>query len=62
MADQFSRLGALAPGERPGQDIEMGDRVSGRPQPSSPRSPYPGVDFTPVIGDDLSDVDLGMSP
>lgn len=62
LADRFSWFGALAHRERPEQDIEMGDHVSGRAQPSNARDPYPGVDFTPVIGDDSSDINLGKGP
>lgn len=59
MTDRFSWFGARADREQPGQDIEMGDHVSREAQPSNPRRPYPRIDFTPVIGDDSSDIDLG---
>lgn len=62
MADRFSWFGALAHRERVEQDIEMGDHVSGGAQPSNPRGHYPGVKFTPVIGDDSSDINLGKGP
>lgn len=65
MPDYFSCLGALEEGENPRQGVEMTDfvlEVPGGTEAPNPRPPSPKAGSAPVIGDDSSDLDLGMNP